>query len=112
MARFVPLALASVLFTTSVHAQVADTPAPSPWQVGNIDVPEPDFEIMDDLAVAGPPGGKGSRIIAGTEVTANTAIGFGIFGEKAEPQDHARSINRDYSVPKSRKAAIGVALRF
>ncbi|HVJ70134.1 MAG TPA: hypothetical protein VM531_01265 [Sphingomicrobium sp.] len=112
MARFVPLALASVLFTTSVHAQVAETPAPSPWQVSNIDLPEPGFEMIDELAVPSPPGGKGSRIIAGTEVMANTAIGFGIFGEKAEPQDHARSINRDYSVPKSRKAAFGVALRF
>jgi hypothetical protein len=35
-----------------------------------------------------------------------------MFGEKAAPQEHARSINRDYSVPKSRKAAFGVALRF
>jgi hypothetical protein len=112
MARFVPLALASVLFAASAEAQVANSPAPSPWQVSNIDVPEPDFEIIDELAVPGPPGGKGSRIIAGTEVMANTAIGFGIFGEKAQPQDHGRSINRDYSVPKSRKAAFGVALRF
>ena len=43
---------------------------------------------------------------------ANTSVGFGMFGEKAERPDHARSTNRDYSVPKSRKAAFGVALRF
>lgn len=112
MARFVSIALMSVLFAAPAHGQVADSAELSPWQVGNIDVPEPGLEFIDELAVPGPPGGKGSRIIAGTEVLANTAIGFGMFGEKAERPDHARSINRDYSVPKTRKAAFGVALRF
>lgn len=112
MARYVRIALASALLSAPVQAQVADNSAPSPWHVSDIDVPEPNFEIIDELAVPGPPGGKGSRIIAGTEVMANTAIGFGIFGEKADRPDHARSTNRDYSMPKSRKAAFGVALRF
>ena len=112
MARIVTLALASVLFAAPVSAQVAQGHAPSPWQVSEEQKPERNFDIVDDGSETSGSSSKGSRIIAGTEVMANTSIGFGMFGEKAAPQDHARAINRDYSVPKSRKAAFGVALRF
>ena len=113
MARFVGIALTSMLFTAPVQAQAAKDRAPSPWHVTEEEVaPEPSFDIIDDASTANGSGTKGSRIIAGTEVMANTSIGFGMFGEKTDPPDHARSINRDYSVPKSRKAAFGVALRF
>lgn len=112
MPRFVSIALASVLLTAPVQAQVVKDRVPSPWQVPEEKAAEPNFDIVDDGLDTSGTGTKGSRIIAGTEVMANTSIGFGLFGEKAERQDHAKSINRDYSVPKSRKAGLGVALRF
>ena len=112
MARFVRIALASVLFTAPVQAQVATDHAPSPYQVTNEPKSDRSFDIVDDVSDTDGSGSKGSRIIAGTEVMANTSIGFGMFGEKAERPDHARSINRDYAIPKTRKAAFGVALRF
>ncbi len=112
MARFVCIALASMLFAAPLQAQVAKDRAPSPWHVPEEVAAERSFDIVDDPADTGSSGSKGSRIIAGTEVMANTSIGFGMFGEKTDPPDHARSTNRDYSVPKSRKAAFGVALRF
>ena len=114
MARFVTIALASALFTAPVQAQVAKDSAPSPWQVSDEAKPETErnFDIVDDAADPDGSNSKGSRIVAGTEILANTAIGFGMFGEKSERPDHARSINRDYSLPKTRKAAFGVALRF
>lgn len=112
MSRFVSIALASVLLTAPVQAQVVKDRVPSPWQVPEEKAAEPNFDIVDDGLDTSGSGTKGSRIIAGTEVMANTSIGFGLFGEKAERQDHAKSINRDYSVPKSRKAGLGVALRF
>ena len=113
MARIVRLALASMLFAAPVQAQVAKDRAPTPWLVPFEEITaERSFDIVDDPAAPNGSGSKGSRIIAGTEVLANTSIGFGIFGEKADRPDHAPSINRDYSVPKSRKAAAGVALRF
>lgn len=111
MARYVCIALASVLLAAPAQAQVVKDRAPIAWQVPEEVAPERSFDIVDDAADTGS-GVKGSRIIAGTEVMANTSIGFGLFGEKAERPDHAKSINRDYSVPKSRKAAIGVAVRF
>lgn len=112
MARFVSLALASVLLAAPVSAQVAQAYAPGRQQIGEEQEPERSFDILDEVSATNGSGNKGSRIIAGTEVMANTSIGFGMFGEKADPPDHAKSINRDYSVPKSRKAAFGVALRF
>jgi hypothetical protein len=112
MARFVSIALASVLITAPVQAQVAKDRVSSPYQVSEEQQPERSFDIVDEATDTGGSSSKGSRIIAGTEVMANTMVGFGLFGEKADPPDHARSINRDYSIPKSRKAAIGVALRF
>ena len=112
MARFVPSALASVLLAAPGQAQVAMNHAPSPFQVTVEEPAKPSFDIVDDAADSDGSSSKGSRIIAGTEVLANTSIGFGMFGEKSDPPDHARSTNRDYSVPKTRKAAFGVALRF
>lgn len=112
MARHVCIALASVLLAAPVQAQVAKGSAPIAWQVPEEVAAERSFDIVDDTSDTNGSGTKGSRIIAGTEVMANTSIGFGLFGEKAERPEHAKSINRDYSVPKSRKAAIGVAVRF
>jgi len=112
MARFVSIALMSVLFAAPVQAQVAKDHVPGPYQVTEDEKSEPSFDIMDEPADTDSSGAKGSRIIAGTEVLANTSIGFGMFGQKADKPDHTRSINRDYSIPKSRKAAFGVALRF
>ena len=112
MARFVSMALLSMLLTAPAQAQVAKSAASSPWQVSVEAEPERNFDIIDVSPDHDGSGTRGSRIIAGTEVMANTAIGFGMFGEKAERPDHARTTNRDYSVPKTRKAAFGVALRF
>lgn len=112
MPRFVCIALMSVLLTAPVQAQVAKDRTPSPYQVSEEQDQERSFDIVDDAPEPDGSTGKGSRIIAGTEVMANTMVGFGMFGEKADRPDHTRSINRDYSLPKTRKAAFGVALRF
>ena len=112
MPRFVTLVLGCVHFAAPVSAQVSHSPARTPSQAGDEQKPERSFDIIDEAPDTGGSSRKGSRIIAGTEVMANTSIGFGVFGEKANPPDHAKSIYRDYSVPKSRKAAFGVALRF
>ena len=112
MARFVTIAFASVLFTAPVQAQVAPNPAQNPWHVSDETKASPNFDIADDPSMANGSASKGSMIIAGTEVTSNAVVGFGIFGEKSDPPQHARSTNRDYSLPKTRKAAVGVALRF
>ena len=112
MARFVAVAFASTLFATSVQAQVVANGAQSPWHVSQGERAAPNFDIADDSADPGNSDGNGSVIVAGTDLTPNTVVGFGMFGERAERPDHARSTNRDYLMPKSRKAAVGFALRF
>ena len=109
MARFVSVAFASMLFATSAQAQVVANGAQSPWHVSQEERPAPSFDIVEDSADPGVSGSKGSVIIAGTDLAPNTVVGF---GERAEPPEHARSTNRDYLLPKSRKAAVGFALRF
>ena len=111
MARFVSLAFASMLFAAPIQAQVANSNAQNPWDVSADEKSSRNFDIVDD-ATGAVGGSKGSVIIAGTEVTPNAMVGFGMFGERAERPAHARSINRDYSLPKTRKAAVGFALRF
>ena len=112
MARFNVMAFVSVFFVTSAAAQVAPGDAQNPWQVSEEEKSSPSFDIVDDSAGSGSFRAKGSVIIAGTELIPNTTVGIGMFGERAERPDHTRSTNRDYSVPKTRKAAVGFALRF
>ena len=112
MARFVTIAFAFVLFAAPVQAQVANSSAQSPWNVSEDAMPSPSFDIVDDSTDLSNSGTKGSVIVAGTELIPNTMVGVGMFGERAERPDHARSTNRDYSMPKTRKAAVGFAFRF
>ena len=112
MARFVTIAFASVLFAAPVQAQVANSNAQSPWNISEDEAHSPSFDIVDDSTAAGNFGSKGSVIVAGTELIPNTMVGVGMFGERSERPDHARSTNRDYSMPKTRKAAVGFAFRF
>jgi hypothetical protein len=111
MARIFTLAFTSVLLAAPIQAQVAASTAQNPWNVSEDAKPSPDFNIVDDSTAPGRTS-KGSVIIAGTELIPNAMVGFGMFGERAERPDHARSTSRDYSLPRSRKAAVGFALRF
>lgn len=111
MARFVTIALSALLIAAPVQAQVANGSAQSPWDVSQNEKSSPSFHIADDPA-SPDTSAKGSVIVAGKELIPNTTVGFGMFGERAERPDHARSTSRDYSLPKTRKAAVGVALRF
>ena len=112
MARFVAVAFTSMLFATSANAQVAANGAQNPWHVSQEEMASPNFDIFDESADSGSSGAQGSVIVAGTEVIPNTMVGIGMFGERAKRPDHTRSTNRDYSMPKNRKAAVGFALRF
>ena len=111
MARILTLAVASVFFAAPVQAQVATDSALSPWSVSEDEKASANFDIVDDSTGPGT-ATKGSMIVAGTELAPNAMVGFGVFGERTARPDHARSTIRDYSLPKSRKAAVGVAMRF
>ena len=110
MARIVPIA--SMIAVLSAPAWSQPTPAvpisaPEAHHHGrtqNYDVPD------DQQTSVG--GGFGSRVLAGTELAPDTLVGFGIFGLKAEKSPHAAATARDLSVTRSRKAAVGLSLKF
>lgn len=110
MARLVAVALVISFSSFSGVAQAADRPA-SPWNGTEELRAPPSFDIPDETNVLNSRT-TGSRIIAGTELFPNTTVGFGMFGQKAEKSPHAPSIARELSLPKSRKAAVGLSLRF
>jgi hypothetical protein len=112
MVRFATILLASMLFAAPVQPQVGVGNATSPWSVSEERKPARSFDVAD---ISGDPNAadeKGSLIVAGRELAPNTTFGVGLFGEKAERPIHRPSTNRDHAMPRSRKAAVGFALRF
>lgn len=109
MARLLLVVTAASLASVSGIAHAADVPSGLP-QATHEPRPAPSFDILDESAPN--PKSYGSRIIAGTEVMPNAMLGVGFFGERAEKSAHAPSIAREFTLPKSRKAAVGFSLRF
>ena len=112
MARFVPIAIlvASLPGPALAQSQSANL-APKPMVIEE-QQPEPSFDIPDDLSDSANLRPAGSWIVAGTEMVPNTMIGIGIFGEKVERAAQARATVRDFTLPKTRKPAVGFSLKF
>ncbi|HEU0311198.1 MAG TPA: hypothetical protein VFR36_08280 [Sphingomicrobium sp.] len=112
MARFVTAVVASVLAAVPVQAQHAPSKATSPWHISEQKKPERSFNLADAPKDPGTAGDKGAKIVAGTELYPNATFGVGMFGEKSERPAQLPATNRDYTVPSTRKAAVGFALKF
>lgn len=110
MARLVPIASMIAILSAPAWSQptpVAPISAPEASQHGKA----PNYDIPDDQ-VTSIGGGFGSQVLAGTQLAPDTLVGFGIFGLKAEKSPHAAATARDLSITRSRKAAVGVSLKF
>jgi hypothetical protein len=110
MARLVPIASMIAILSApawSQSAPVAPISAPAAHQQGRAQ----NYDIPDEQATS-VGGGFGSRVLAGTELAPDTLVGFGIFGLKAEKSPHAAATARDLSLTRSRKAAVGLSMRF
>lgn len=110
MARLVAVALA-VSFSLISGAAVAADRSPSPWRGAQENRPISKFAITSETDLAGSRSSE-SPIIAGKELFPNTTIGFGMFGQKAEKSPHTSSTARELAIPKSRRAAVGLSLKF
>lgn len=110
MVRAIPMLLLVAFLSSPSLAQSANIPDDPIVVVGQR--PASRFAISDIPASPRLSPQAGSRIIAGTELSPNAMIGFGIFGEKPERAAHAPATSRDLRLPKSRKAAVGFSLRF
>lgn len=109
MARLVPIAIMAMILSAPAWSQstqiVANSAPEAHARPQNYDIP-------DSAAYPSFGGMSGSRIVAGTELLPNTLVGIGMFGPKAEKSPHAAATARDLAVTRSRKAAVGLSLRF
>ena len=111
MAHVIPIAAAIAMLSAPAWSQstpIAPVSAPEAHQHGrslNFDMPDgatdPSFVAI-----------SGSRVVAGTELAPNTLVGIGMFGLKSEKSPHAAATARDLAVTRSRKAAVGLSLKF
>lgn len=108
MARLVSAGLIITLSAMSGAAVAADRSA-TLRSASTATVPSADFHIVVDEEGRRP--AQGARIIAGTEVMPNATLGFGFFGHKSAGA-LAPVTERELAMPKQRKAAVGLSLRF
>lgn len=111
MARLVLIGMALTLSTAAATAQPPGE-RQNPWQTDELRPAGRDFTMPGEHRDGAARPGSGSRIFAGEELMPNGVIGFGMFGEKAERSPHSRSIARELTLPKQRKAAVGFLLKF
>lgn len=112
MARLVSQILILTLIPGAAAAQAGGTATSDPWH-SNEKIHSPrSFDIPDQPVDPRSDTRFGSRIIAGTQLTANGMVGFGLFGQKSEKGPLSAVTARDLALPKSRKAAVGFSLRF
>lgn len=110
MARLVPTGLFIAISSLS-GAALAGEPSDHPWLIGqtistarNFSLPPGQGQVRRD--------GSGSRIIAGKRFMPNGVMGVGFFGQKSESSPLSPATARELSMPKQRKAAVGISLRF
>lgn len=110
MVRLSAAASALLLLASPAWSQQANlTLLPPPASTEQ--APAFDFSLPDDPDGKAP-GNRGSNIVAGTEVSPNGMVGFGIFGEKSGELAQPPVTNRDYTLGRQRKPAVGFSLKF
>lgn len=104
MARWISIAALIALLASASGAQ---TPGNSTrdWNMGRID----DLVASPDRRSTQP---GSAKIIAGTEIMPNVRFGLGFFGIKAERSRVAPVTVREITEPKTRKAGLGLSLKF
>lgn len=95
------------------------TPVVSPsWETKMAEVRPPNYSLQGAGSAQGlgpaatAPGGSSTRMLASTEVSSHATVGFGWFGLKPERSRQSHVTGFDASRPRSRRAAIGLSLKF
>jgi hypothetical protein len=115
LTRLIAIALIVSILPASALGQTNVDSAPvvsSTWQTKMAEGRLPNYSLQSEESAATAPSGSNTRMFASTEVSSQATVGFGLFGLKRErsPQPHVTGY--DASRPRSRRAAIGLSLKF
>ena len=111
MARLVATTLLLTFPSLAAGTQAAE-PSRGPWHTDEKIRTSRNFQIDEHESQVDSGKGGGSRIFAGRHLMPNGVVGIGMFGQKADKGPHSAATDRDLSLPKQRKAAVGFSLRF
>jgi lipopolysaccharide export system protein LptC len=115
MTRLVTIAMLLAILPASAWGQSTedDTPVVSPsWQTKMAEVRPPNYSLQGAGSAATAPSGSSTRMFASTEVSSHATVGFGLFGLKTERSLQPHVTGYDARKPRSRRAAIGLSLKF
>ncbi|HTK58968.1 MAG TPA: hypothetical protein VL336_08305 [Sphingomicrobium sp.] len=115
MTRLITIALFMSILPASAWGQSNGdvTPLASPsWQTKKAEVNPSNYSLQGAGPAATAPSGSGTRMFASTEVSSHATIGFGMFGLKPERSAQPHVTGNDAGKPRSRRAAVGLSLKF
>jgi hypothetical protein len=115
LTRLVPIALLLSILPASAWSQTnvngASVVSPESWQTKMTEVRPPNYSLQGaGSAVA--PLDSSTRMFASTEISSYATVGFGLFGLKRERSLLPHVTGYDGSRPRSRRAAVGLSLKF
>lgn len=111
MVRIVLIAVALSLTSGVGRAQTPNT-SPSPLRAEVEPRPARSFDLSSTRTNQTWKDDPAGRVVVGTELLANGTAGFGMFGEETARPSGSRVTARDYTLPGSRKPAVGFSLKF
>ena len=111
MVRLLPVAVALASTSVAGWAQTPNSPA-SPWRADAEPRAMRSFDLSSTQTNQHSSNDPAGRVVFGTELLANGTAGFGMFGEESTQPAQSRATVRDYTLPRSRKPAVGFSLKF
>jgi hypothetical protein len=94
------------------NVNAAPVASPESWQTKMAEAPPPNYSVHSTGSAATTPPDSSTRMFAGMEVSSDATVGFGLFGLKRERSLLPHVTGYDASRPRSRRAAIGLSLKF
>jgi len=111
MVRLFPVAVALSLTPVAGWAQTPISP-PSSSRADAEPRPTRSFDLSSTRTNQPFSNVPAGRVMFGSELLDNGTAGFGMFGEETTGPAQSRATARDYTLPSSRKPAVGFSLKF
>ena len=115
MVRVASVALLVAIIETPTWSQSIDPASkplsPEAWRLTEQGAPRSSFTLPQNLDNP-PPSGPDTRMFAGTEVSPNSIIGFGVFGLRGDKAVLPPATVYEVNTRQSRKPGLGFSFKF